>query len=183
MNRIVEFRRFGVLYVLVFFMFLGLNSAAQEVKVVSMNKYITNCLYNFSRHINWPENNKSGDFIISIIGNKELFTEMTKLTQNMKVGLQPIQVKYFNTVNDLGGFQHIVFISSWQSAKINVLMQKISGSSTLVVTENEGMIEKGSMINFIPVNGTMQFEMNKDGLQKNKLMASSVLERMAKSSN
>ncbi|HJZ39937.1 MAG TPA: YfiR family protein [Bacteroidales bacterium] len=77
------------------------------------------------------------------------------MTQNMKVGLQPIQVKYFNTVNDLGGFQHIVFISSWQSSKINMLMQKISGSSTLVVSENEGMIEKGSMTNFIPVNGTI----------------------------
>ena len=73
----------------------------------------------------------------------------------MKVGLQPIQVKYFNSVNDLGGFLHIVFISSWQSSKINMLMQKISGSSTLVVTENEGMIEKGSMTNFIPVNGTI----------------------------
>jgi hypothetical protein len=168
---------------MILFIIPGLKTGAQEVKMVSMNKYITNCLYNFSRNINWPEEKKTGDFIITIVGSKELYTEMTKLTLNMKVGLQPIQVKYFNTVNDLSGSQHIVFVSAWQSSKINVLIQKIYGSSTLVVTENEGMIAKGSMINFIPVNGTMQFEMNRDVLHKNNLMASSVLERMAKISD
>jgi hypothetical protein len=35
------------------------------------------------------------------------------------------------------------------------------------------------MINFIPVNGVMKFEMNKEILRKNNLMASSVLEKMA----
>jgi hypothetical protein len=144
-----------------------------------MTKYLSNCLYNFSRNINWPAENKTGDFIITIVGNKELYSEMSKLTQNMKVGLQPIQVKYFGSVPELNGFQHIVFVAGWQSGKINLLNQKITGSSTLVVTENEGMIGKGSMINFIPIDGIMKFEMDRESLRKNKLMASSVLEKMA----
>jgi hypothetical protein len=155
------------------------KSGAQEAKIVSMTKYLSNCLYNFSRNINWPAENKSGDFVITIVGDKELFTEMTKLTQNMKVGMQPIVVKFFNSVNELSGYQQIVFVDNWQSNKITSLVQKTAGSNTLIVSESEGLIDRGSMINFIPVNGVMKFEMNKESLRKNNLMASSVLEKMA----
>lgn len=159
------------------------NTHCQEVKIVSMTKYLSNCLYNFSRNINWPEENKSGDFIIAIVGNKDLFNEMSRLTQNMKVGMQSIQLKQCNTVNELSGYQHIVFVANWQSGKIKLLMEKIAGSNTLIVTEGEGCLEKGSAINFVSVDGIMKFEMSKEGLQKNNLMASSVLERMAVSVN
>lgn len=156
---------------------------SQEIKVVSMTKYLSNCLYNFSRNINWPPENKSGDFIIAIVGSKELYNEMTKLTQNMRVGMQPIQMKLYNTVNELDGYQHIVFIDSWQSGKMDLLLKKVTGKSTLIVTETEGLIDRGSMINFIEVNGLMHFEMGKENLKKNNLMASSVLEKMAISAN
>ena len=155
------------------------SGKTQDVKIVSMTKYLSNCLYNFSRNINWPEENKSGDFVITIVGDKELFTEMTRLTQNMKVGMQPIVIKYFNSVNEVSGYQQMIFVDNWQSSKINSLVQKTAGSHTLIVSETEGLIDKGSMINFIPVNGVMKFEMNKESLRKSNLMASSVLEKMA----
>jgi hypothetical protein len=155
----------------------------QDVKIVTLTKYLSNCLYNFSRNINWPEENKLGDFIIAIIGNKDVFNEMSKLTQNMRVGMQPMVVKFFGTVAELNGFQHIVFVDEWQSSKMKLLLQKTSGNNTLIVTETEGLIERGSMINFISVNGLMQFEMNLENLKKNNLMASSVLEKMARAAN
>jgi hypothetical protein len=163
--------------------FLAVNLSAQEVKTVSMSKYISNCLYNFSRYIDWPVDKKSGDFIITIVGSKEVYTEMSKLTQNMKVGQQSILVKYAASPVELSGFQHIIFVNDWQSNRFNSVMQKLSGTGTLVVTESEGMIGRGSMINFIPVNGMMQFEMSNENLKKNKLMASSILEKMAASTN
>ena len=169
--------RLTVAFILLFL--ITESGKSQDVKIVSMPKYLSNCLYNFSRNINWPEENKSGDFVISIVGDKELYTEMTKLTQNMRVGLQPIVVRYFGSVNEVSGYQQIVFVADWQSNKINALVQKTSGSHTLIVSQTEGLIDKGSMINFIPVNGVMKFEMNKEILRKNNLMASSVLEKMA----
>jgi hypothetical protein len=156
-----------------------MSGKSQDTKMVSMPKYLSNCLYNFSRNINWPAENKSGDFVITIVGDKEVYNEMTKLTQNMKVGLQPLVVRYFSSVSEVSGYQQIVFVDDWQSNKINSLIQKTAGSHTLIVSETEGLIAKGSMINFIPVNGVMKFEMNMDSLRKNNLMASSVLEKMA----
>jgi hypothetical protein len=173
----------GIIFTGLLFALIGMKSNAQEVKIVTMTKYYSNCLYNFSRYINWPAENKSGTFIITIVGNKDLYTEMSNLTRNMKVGLQAIEVKYISTVNELSGFQHIVFLDNWQSSKINLLLQKVSGQHTLVVTETEGMTFKGAMINFISVDGMMQFEMNPENLRKSNLMASSVLEKMARNAN
>jgi hypothetical protein len=158
-------------------------AGAQDVKTVSMGKYISNCLYNFSRYIDWPADRKSGDFIITIVGSKDVYAEMEKLAMNKKVGLQSIQVKYVSNVNELTGYQHMVFINDWQSNKFSVALQKLSSSSTLIVTETEGMLGKGSMINFIPVDGLMQFEMDQDNLRKNKLMASAMLQKMAVNDN
>ena len=171
-------------WMVVVFITLQFSGAqAQDAKIVSMTKYLSNCLYNFSRNINWPEENRTGEFIITIVGNSELQAEMSKLTRNMMVGKQSIQVKYCKTVNEISGYQHIIFVDNWQSSKINTLMQMISGRNTLVVTESEGLISKGSMINFVPVNGVMQFEINRDNLRKNNLSVSSNLEKMAVSVN
>jgi len=169
---------FRILFFIILLCSTG-HAKSQDVKIVSMTKYLSNCLFNFSRNINWPEENKSGDFVITIVGDKDLFNEMSKLTQNMKVGMQPILVKYFSTVNELSGYQQMVFVDSWQSGKINALVQKLNGAHTLIVTETEGMTEKGAAINFIPVNGVMKFEISKENLKKNNLMASSILEKMA----
>ena len=154
-------------------------AGAQQVQTVSMGKYISSCLYNFSRYIDWPADKKSGDFIITIVGSKDVYNQLTALTQNMKVGLQSIQVKYASSVNDLSGFQHIIFINDLQSSKINAVLQRIADSGTLLVTETEGMITRGSMINFIPVDGMMKFEISQENLKKNKLMASVILQKMA----
>lgn len=146
--------------------------------MVSMTKYLSTCLYNFSRTINWPQECKTGDFIVAIIGDKDLAEELTVLTKNYKVGLQPFVVKYFRTVDEIQGFQHIIFVDEWQAAKINRVLTRITNQSTLVVTETEGYIDRGSMINFIPVNGLMQFEISKKQLAERNLIASSQLIRM-----
>ncbi len=54
--------RLTVAFILLFL--ITESGKSQDVKIVSMTKYLSNCLYNFSRNINWPEENKSGDFVI-----------------------------------------------------------------------------------------------------------------------
>jgi hypothetical protein len=154
------------------------QARAQEVKIVSMTKYLSTCLYNFSRTINWPQECKTGDFVVAVIGDKDLAEALTALTRNYKVGLQPFVVKYFRTADEIQGFQHMIFIDVWQATKINRVLARIGNQSTLVVTEMEGFIDRGAMINFIPVNGLMQFEISKKQLAERNLIASSQLIRM-----
>jgi len=64
-----------------------------------------------------------------------------------------------------------------------LLLEKLAGNNTLIVTESEGSLDKGSAINFVSVDGIMKFEISREGLKRNNLMTSSVLERMAVSVN
>jgi hypothetical protein len=179
MTTVLSKTRLGVLAVLFSFVFTWGTAVAQDTKIVSLPKYISNCLFNFSRNINWPEVNRSGNFIVTIVGSKEVYAEMTKLTQGMKVGKQPIEVKYCNTVGEVSGYQQMVYVAGWQCSKLKQLVDKTYGMSTLVVTETEGMTSRGAMIAFVAADGVMRFELSKENLQKSNLLASTVLEKMA----
>jgi len=53
-------------------------------------------------------------------------------------------------------------ISSW-------CMNKISDGPTLVITEFDGLLQKGSCINFVIQEGSIKFEMNSTNVQKRQL--------------
>ena len=49
----------------------------------------------------------------------------------------------------------------------------------LIITEKEGLVEKGAGINFIIKNNRQKFELNKKNVEKYKLKVSSNLEALA----
>ena len=62
-----------------------------------------------------------------------------------------------------------------RSKDIGSVVKKLSGKSTLIITEQEGMANRGSMINFVLVNSRVRFEINKGNVTRDKLMLSSTL--------
>jgi hypothetical protein len=159
----------------------AVSMRAQDVQIVSLNKYFATCIYNFTRAINWPQDCKNGNFVITVIGNKLLSAELIKLTQNYKVGLQQVTVQYYRSIDEINGFQHILFLDYLQSSKLDKVLQKIHTKNTLIVTHSEEltMTNSGSMINFIPVDGLMKFEISNTVLKSSNLALSSQLIKMA----
>ncbi|MBN2347829.1 MAG: YfiR family protein [Bacteroidales bacterium] len=169
----------GLLITLTVVLFLNNISAIGQQRQVTAPRYISYAMYNFAKSVNWPEQYKSGDFILTVVGDKDVYNELNKLVTNQKIGLQSIVINYYKNIDELSGFQHILFLASWQSANINTLLEKVSESSTLIVTEKEGMIHKGSVINFIPKDGKMAFELSQANADKSNLQVSSYLKKMA----
>jgi hypothetical protein len=54
-------------------------------------------IYNFTKYIQWPATQQSGDFVIAVMGNSPVFDELSKITANKTVGTQKIVVKKFNS--------------------------------------------------------------------------------------
>ena len=51
-------------------------------------------LYNFSKYIDWPEDYKSGSFVVTVLGaSSSLLTELDKMATQKKLGNQEISVK------------------------------------------------------------------------------------------
>jgi hypothetical protein len=116
-------------------------SLAQNVQLVSMPKYLANSIYSFTRFVNWPNESKSGDFVITVISNKPVFDELQTLTAGKSVGMQPIKVLHLRSVDELTDYSHIVFLGGSVGVPIRKLVQKTFGHKNLLITECEGMTQ------------------------------------------
>jgi predicted nuclease of restriction endonuclease-like RecB superfamily len=136
--------------------------------VAQEEKFIGLFIYNFTKYFDWPESNKSGDFVIEILGHESVYRELVKLTNGKKVGNQDFVIKNFSSVEGIGKCS-IVFVGHWHSRFLPEVLNKVSDSPTLVITEFDGLLQKGSCINFVIQEGTIKFEMNSTNVQKRQL--------------
>src|SRR5436305_1196416 len=52
-----------------------------------------NIIYRFTKYIDWPDDKKSGDFVIGIVGKSPVYNELISFTANKMVGNQKIVIK------------------------------------------------------------------------------------------
>lgn len=112
----------------------------------------------FPKYVEWPSNQKSGDFVIGVIGDANLASALTTAMAEKTVGSQPIKVKQFSSANDIEKC-HLIYLSADKSGEINTLMAKGKKDNTLIVTDKEGLIDKSS-INFVFVESRLNYELN-----------------------
>jgi hypothetical protein len=135
-------------------------------------------IYSFAKMIQWPEEDKKGDFEILVLGEAPILAELQKMAERKRVGDRSIKVV---KINSLGEFQkgHILFIPAGQSGQLGEVLAKVGDKATLVVTEQAGLASKGSDINFILKEGRTAFELNQAALMKHKLKAATELVKLA----
>ncbi len=148
--------------ILILLLFIVFDLKAQE------EKYIGLFVYNFTKYFDWPENMKTGDFVIEVLGHESVYNELLKITANKKIGYQNIVVK--NALSP-GSIEkcHIMFIGHWQSRHLPVILNKLENHPSLIITEMEGLLEKGSAINFVIREGTIKFEIKTSNITSHKL--------------
>ena len=135
-------------------------------------------LYNFIKYIEWPASDKTGDFVIGVIGDENVYNALNKWYGTKTKGTQKIIIKKFDGALDVTKC-HVVYIASKKSNEFDLVKNIASGQHILIVTDKPGLGKKGSNINFKMVNGKLKFELNKSSIEKSQLKVSSQLEKMA----
>lgn len=135
-------------------------------------------ILNFTKLIEWPKTYRSGNFVVGVIGETPLFNELSKMAKVKKVANQSLTIKRFNSTADIGKC-HILYVTKSQSSHIKSVLEKVKGNSTLIVTEQVGLADKGAGINFVVKNNRQKFELNKTNVEKYQLKVSSSLESLA----
>lgn len=135
-------------------------------------------IYNFSRLIEWPADYKQGDFIIGVLGNSDVATELQLYTNAKKVGMQSIQIITYKEPSEIGKC-HILFVSYSKSNKMSDVLGKIGGYSTLIIGEKRGLIGEGAAINFVISADKLKFELETANASKYGLKVNSKLASMA----
>lgn len=135
-------------------------------------------IMNFTKLIEWPESYREGNFIVGVVGESPLFRELTEMAKTKKVANQTLLIKKFSSASEISNC-HILYLSKDESDEISDVLKKIKTNSTLVITEQTGLVDKGAGINFIVKDNRQKFELNKKNVEKYKLKVSSNLESLA----
>lgn len=127
-----------------------------------------NIIYRFTKYIDWPDSKKNGEFIIGIIGDNELYDELKFFTRNKTVGTQRIVIKKMNTSAETFNC-HMLFISDDERSSVKKIVLKTAANAVLIISESDGLAQKGSCINFTIVDERLKLEINKNNIEQRNL--------------
>ncbi len=135
-------------------------------------------IFNFSRLIEWPVSYRTGPFIIGVLGTSSVAEELDLYTKGKKVGTQEIQIMRYKTAQEITSC-HILFVPFARSKQLGEISAAIQGKSTLIITEKNGALNEGSVINFIVLEDKLKFELKAENANRMGIKVSSKLEEMA----
>jgi len=143
----------------------------------NISKAQANFIYNFTKFFDWPQTEKTGDFVIGVLGSRDLATELEKVTNGKKNVTQNILVKHFNNYDNVTKC-HVIFISAVKKGNISVIHKK-AGVHCLIISDAYSSIAKGAIIQFILESDRLKYEFSKGNALKHGLKFHSKVSEMA----
>jgi hypothetical protein len=135
-------------------------------------------IYNFLRHINWPENAVGEKFIIGVYGTSETYDQLVSFTKDRKIGTKIIEVIKVSNTEEASKCQ-LLFIPFSKSSKIAEIKSSIGNKSCLIVSEKSGTLDSGSAIEFMIVNDRLKFKISEANAKQQRLEVSKALMDMS----
>lgn len=155
--------------------FTGSNLFAQERSIEEIHSMM---VFNFIKYVQWPDADKSGEFVIGVVGSEEVFKKLNAWYGGKPAGSKIYVIKKFASANDVTDCQ-VVYIDKSKSGEFDAISSKVKGKATMVVTNKNGLGQRGSSINFKTVDDKLKFELNKHAMEASNLKVSGSLTSMA----
>ncbi len=143
-----------------------------------MHEVYSMMVFNFIKYVQWPDYDKSGEFVIGVIGNNDMYNTLNTWYGGKAKGSKTYVIKKFNSAAEVENC-HVVFIDKAKSGEFEAVHSKVKGKGTLVVTDRNGLGAKGSCINFKTVDEKLRFELNQAAIDASNLKVSGALSSMA----
>lgn len=137
----------------------------------------------FIRYMSWSDAARQGDFVIGVLKDRDLEAQLKQLSAGKKFGLQNVVILGFKNLEELRDCQ-IIYVSHNISFSRNIqaILDKV-GKDTLVMSEEEGAVRKGSMVNFVIREDKLRFELSKKNAKLSNIGFASKLTEMAAAIN
>jgi len=142
-----------------------------------MHEVYSMMVFNFTRYVQWPEGT-SNEFVIGVLGNGDMYNTLNTWYGGKPRGSKTFIVKKFNSAKDVTDCD-VLFIDNSKSYEFENATNKLKGKSTLVITDKDGLGERGSSINFKTVDNKLKFELNQKAIEASNLKVSGSLSSMA----
>ncbi len=135
-------------------------------------------IYNFTKYIQWANNDTSGTFKIGVIGDSEIIIPLKEIGEKELVNNKKIEIKHCQNIWDIKDC-NILFISASEKNQLQDILNKVEYENILTVSDSSGFAYEGVAINFVIVEGKLKFEINSNAINKAGLQVSSHLLKLA----
>ncbi len=163
------------LIVLLFAVALAGSAAAQDRPI---HEVYSMMVFNFTKYVQWPDHTASGEFVIGVIGNADVYNTLNSWYGGKPRGAKTYVIKKFNNSSEVTDC-HVLFLDKSKSGEFESVNAKVQGKGTLVITDKNGLGAKGSGINFKTVDNKLKFELNQKALETANLKVAGALSSMA----
>jgi hypothetical protein len=153
--------------------FLPLRGA--QAAVYSEDAVKAAFLHRFASYVEWPPPaSQARPFTIGVLEADGVLTELEALLPRLTLQNGGAEVRKISTVQELEGV-HILFVGAKRLNRAKPLIAAASGRPILVVSDEPGGLERGAMINFVPVGRNVRLEISLPAAEHNGLRINSGL--------
>lgn len=138
-------------------------------------------LYRFPNYVEWPASafaKPESPYVIGVLGDDTIVDELNRISTGRMVNNRPVTVKKLQG-SELPGGLHLLFIGRSERFRLPQLVRLATGRPILIVTETDGALTQGSMINFRIADDRVRFEVSLEPAEKAELKLSARLLALA----
>jgi hypothetical protein len=135
-------------------------------------------LFNFGKFVGWPSTHASAPFVICVLGDDPFGPILDRTIAGETFDGRSVQDKRIAHPQDATACS-ILYISSSESARLTKILSAIQEAPVLTVSDIPDFVQQGGMIQFVLRDGSVRFAVNLAPTQRNGLMMSSELLKVA----
>jgi hypothetical protein len=139
-------------------------------------------LYKFGAYVEWPPQafpEPGTPFTIGVLGADAVAEELEQITADRTVHDRPVAVRKLKRGEPLGGL-HVLFVGQAESGRLAESLAAAKAQPVLVVTESGDGVPNGSIINFVPVDNKLRFDIALAAAERMQLRISARLLAVAR---
>jgi hypothetical protein len=132
-------------------------------------------LYKFLSYVEWPPAafaQPVSPYVIAVAGADGVAAELAAVSSGRTVNNRPVIVKSVNFGDAITGV-HLLFVGRQEAPRQARWLEQATRRAVLTVTESDGGLPDGSVINFRQVEGRIRFEISLAAAERNAVKLSS----------
>ncbi len=115
-------------------------------------------LYKFGSFVDWPAASFKGPqdpLVIGVLGDEAVADDLGQLAAGRSVEGRPLRLRILKDGEPVGAV-HLLFIGTMRPGKLRDVLAGVPGP-VLVVTQQDGALQAGSVINFVTDSARVRF--------------------------
>ena len=144
---------------------------AQDLRAATISReYTIKAVYllKFMTMVDWPDKAFAHDrapMVVGVLGRDPFGEALEKTFEGKTAGKREVLIKRSYSLSELKGAQ-VLFICSSEEEELSRILSSLRGSSVLTVSETDGFVNKGGIVNFKIMENRTRYEVNNSAAQR-----------------